>query len=71
MTRDKLSVCLGLFIQRLNPRVRELENVLTLVNRRLWKINNQISNQFPQFEWIIEFRNPSWIRFKSRRSEHR
>ena len=25
MTRDKLSVCLGLFIQRLTPRVRELE----------------------------------------------
>ena len=48
MTRDKLSVCLGLFIQRF----REPEKSWTLVNRRLWKINNQFNNQFPQFEWV-------------------
>ena len=60
MTRDKLSVCLGLFIQRLKPRVREPEKRWTLVNRWLWKIDNQIHNQchshfhsqFPQFELV-------------------
>ena len=33
-TRDKLSVCLGQFIQRLKPRVWEPEKRWTLVNRR-------------------------------------
>ena len=41
MTRDTLSECLGLFIQRLESRVREPEKRWKLVNRRLWKINNQ------------------------------
>ena len=52
MTRDKLSECLGLFVQRLKSRVRKLEKRWTLANRRLWKINNQFNNQFPLFEWV-------------------
>ena len=41
----KLSECLVL--QRLKSRGWEPEKRWTLVNRRLWKINNQ----FPHFEW--------------------
>ena len=49
MTRDKLSECL--VPQRLKSRVGKPEKRWTLVNQRLWKITNQVNNQFPQFEW--------------------
>ena len=39
----------GTFHPEFEPRVRELEKRWTLVNRRLWKINNQFDIQFPQF----------------------
>ena len=33
---------------KMKSRVQESEKRWTLVNRRLWKVNNQ----FPQFEWV-------------------
>ena len=63
----QVSECLGMFIHRLKSRVREPEKIWTLANRRSWKINNQFSNQFPQFERVDHrVQEPSWIRFESK-----
>ena len=49
MTRDKLSECLGMFVQRLKSHVRKPERRWMLVNHRLI-FHTQFLNQFPQCE---------------------
>ena len=66
MTRDTLSECLGLLVQKLKSRVQKPEKRWTLVNRRLI-FHSQFKNQFPRFEWVdYRAQNPSWIRFKTK-----
>ena len=52
MTRDKLSECLGLFVQRLKSRVRKPERRWTLLNRRFVWLDQRKTNQIPRFEWV-------------------
>ena len=51
MTRDKLSDCLGLFIQRLKSRVWKPEKRWTSASRQFVWLNRRKNSQFPQFEW--------------------
>ena len=52
MTRDKLSECPGLFVQKLKSRVRKPERRWTSVNRRFVRLGRRKIRQFPRIEWV-------------------